>query len=447
MVTSLRDLFTPMFSYVLLFVRTTGTERSFTTLQQDLDALLAEQERLVKRHDIPAADYDRARFAVVAWADEAIVGHAHDVNRELAQSWKRSPLQKRLYGTTNAGEEFFDRLAVVPVGDTAVREIYHLCLCLGFRGRFYDESQEHKLLQLRRELAQHLPESIPDLIELERSGARLTPQPYDVTPPAPRRPARSLALLWATLASAALAALVFFLLPRGPAPRTPPEILADLETRVRGFECSAITVNYEDRTGTVALAGHVESEAQRAQVQTAVRAVPEVGDVRETLSVMPRPFCEVVELLDPLRLRAQQAGAGLVVGLPKGCNTVYRLGDGLVFEVSARRPLQHVYLDYYVADRETVGHLYPGPGDGDAGVAGTTLTVGGPESATKWQVEPPFGTELVTVITSPKPILAGRPPSERAGLYLDALRAALPNDGASTEIGAAYCFISTEDKD
>lgn len=445
--TTLRDLFTPVFSYVLLFIRTPGTDRSSATLQQDLDALLAEQERLVKRHDLPAADYDRARFAVVAWADEAIVGHAHDTNRELAQNWKRSPLQKRLYGTTNAGEEFFERLAAIPVSDEGVREIFHLCLCLGFRGRYYDESQEHKLLQLRRELAQHLPEPIPDLLELERSGARLTPQPYDVTAPARRRPARSLALLWATLASAALAALVFFLLPRGPAPRTPPEILADLETRTRGFECSTITVAYEDRTGAASLAGHVESEAQRAQVQQAVRAVPEVRDVRDTLSIMPRPFCEVVELLDPLRARAQQAGVGLAVGLPKGCNTVYRLGDNLVFQVSARRPLQHVYVDYYVADRDTVGHLYPGPGDGDTGIAGTTLTIGGPDSVTKWQVEPPFGTELVTVITSPKPILTSRPPSERAGVYLDALRAALPSDGTSTEVGAAYCFISTENKD
>ncbi|MCK6553145.1 DotU/TssL family secretion system protein [Candidatus Binatia bacterium] len=447
MSTSLRDLFTPVISYVLLFTRSTGTDRSFARLQEDLDRLFAEQERLVKRHEIPAADYDRARFAVVAWADEAIVGHAHDINRDLAQNWKRAPLQKRFYGTTNAGEEFFERLAEVPVTDHAVREIYHLCLCLGFRGRYYDESQEHKLIQVRRELAQHLPDPIPDLLELERSGLRLTPQPYEVPEPPPRRPARSLALVWATLASAALAALVFFLLPRGPAPRTPPEILADLQTRVRGFECSAITAGFDDATATATLAGRVESETQRAQVTATARAVPEVRNVRDNLSLMPRPFCEVVELLEPLRVRAQQAGTALAVTLPKGCNTVYRLGDSLVFEVSAKRPLQYVYLDYYVADRETVGHLYPGAGEGEAGLTGTTLTVGGPDSATKWQVEPPFGTELVTAISSPKPILGTRPPTERAGVYLDSLRAVLPSDGTSTEVGAAYCFISTEGKD
>jgi type VI secretion system protein ImpK len=441
MAPSLRDLFTPIFSYVLLFIRSPNPTRSFGELQGDLDRLLAEQEHLVKRHEIPRQEYDQARFAVVAWADEAIVSYAHEVNRELAQSWKRTPLQKRLYDTTNAGEEFFDRLAEVPLAQKAVREIYHLCLCLGFRGRYYDESQEHKLVQLRRELAQQRPERIPELLDLERSGEKLSPQPYEVKAPTPRRPARSYAALWALLVSAVLAALVWYLVPSG---RTAEEILADLDTRVRGFTCAQIKVGYVHESGMVTLNGHVDGDAQRQQVVAAVRAVPETKEVRDALAIMPHPFCEVVELLQPLQARAHEAGVDLRVTLQRGCDTAYRLGEGLVFSVTAHAPLRHVYIDYYVADREVVGHLYPGGADGDAPLTATALTIGGPGSATQWQVEPPFGMELITVISSPKPLLPPRPITEKAAAYLDALRAALPNSGTSTEVSADYCFITTE---
>ncbi len=441
---SLRDLFTPLFSYVLLFKRSSASERSVTELNADIDRLLGAQQQAVKRQQIPQQEYDLACFAVVAWADEIIVGHAHETNRELAQQWKRSPLQRRLYNTTNAGEEFFERLSTLTLAQKDVREIYHLCLSLGFRGRYYDESQEFKLVQLRRELAQHLPEPVPDLLQLERSAEKITPQPYAVQAPAPRRPQRSLAMVWAVLASAALAALVLYFTWRLPQ-RTPEEILADLNTRVRGFTCCEITVGYQDKTGTVTLAGHVDGEAQRQPVVEAVKSVPETVDVRDTMTVLPRPFCAVVALLHPLQGRGKDGGSDISVRLQKGCDTIYRAGESMVFNVDADKPLAHVYLDYYVADRETVGHLYPGGADGDTGVPGVSLSVGGPTGTTQWEVEPPFGMELITVISSPKPLFAShRPGVEKASAYIDALRAALPSEGTSTEVTANYCFITTE---
>ena len=442
---SLRDLFTPLFSYVLLFIRSPPNERAVGDLNADIDRLLAAQEQAVKRHQISASDYDFARFAVVAWSDEVILGHAHGGNSELLQHWKRSPLQKRLYNTTNAGEEFFERAAKLSLTQKDVREIYYLCLCLGFRGRYYDESQEFKLLQLRRELAEHLPERVPDLLELERSGEKITPEPYALAAPPARRPQRSLAMLWAVLAAAALAGLVLFAMSRLPRGRTPEEILADLNTRVRGFTCSEITVNYQDKTGTVVLAGHVDSEAQREEVVQSVKSVPETVEVRDTMTLLPRPFCAVVALLRPLQGHGNQGGANLRVRLQKGCDTVYRAGENMLFTIDADKPLAHVYLDYYVADRETVGHLFPGGADGDTSVPTASLSVGGPSSTKQWAVEPPFGMELITVISSPKPLFPSPPAgNEKADAYIDALRAALPDEGSSTALTAAYCFITTE---
>jgi type VI secretion system protein ImpK len=443
---SLRDLFTPLFSYVLLVTRPSAAERTVFELGSDIDTLLAAQEQAVKRHQIPAQDYDLARFAVVAWADEVIVGQTQNGNREAVHQWKKLPLQKRLYNTANAGEEFFEHLAKLTPAQKDVREIYYLCLCLGFRGRYYDESQEFKLAQLRRELGEHLPERVPDLLELERSAEKITPQPYAVQAPPPRRPPRSLALLWAALVSAALAALVLYAVSKFPQGRTPEEILADLNTRVRGFTCSEITVGYQDKAAMVTLGGHVESESQRQEVVQAVKGIPEtIVEVHDTMTVLPRPFCAVLAMLGPLQARAKTAGLNLSVRLQNGCDAVYRAGENMRFTVSGDKPLAHVYLDYYVADRETVGHLYPGGGGDDTSVPSSTLSVGGPDSKTQWEVEPPFGMELITAISSPDPLFQTHPPGiEKATAYLDALHAVLPSDAESTQLAAAYCFITTE---
>jgi type VI secretion system protein ImpK len=185
---SLREVFTPLFTYVLLFVRSPRQQqRAVAAVRGDINRLLDEQGALVKRHDLAAPDYDLARFAAVAWADELILRNTHDSNREFSQQWKRAPLQVELYNTANAGEEFFEKLATLRPAQKDVREIYHLCLCLGFRGRYYDDSQEYQLVELRRQMAPQLPIPPPDLLELDKQKERVAPQPYTVPAPPSRR--------------------------------------------------------------------------------------------------------------------------------------------------------------------------------------------------------------------------------------------------------------------
>src|SRR3546814_2293227 len=68
--------------------------------------------------------------------------------------------------------------------------------------------------------------------------------------------------------------------------------------------------------------------------------------------------------------------------------------------------------------------LYPNPGGPDSGRVlrgGERFNVG--ESARTWSVGPPFGQELITVISSPTPLYQGeRPEFEEARVYLPALR-------------------------
>jgi type VI secretion system protein ImpK len=445
---SLREVFTPLFAYVLLLGRTPGQPRSFADLQRDIKRLLDDELLLVKRHDIPMPDYDLARFAAVAWVDELVLRCTHDTARDISQQWKRSPMQVELYNTANAGEEFFEKLAQLRPAQKEIREIYHLCLCLGFRGRYYDESQEYKLVQLRREAAQHLPAPVTELLDIEKRKERITPQPYDVQAPPPRPIPRSLALLWAGLLAAACTALLLYVF-WPPAQRPRAEIIAALKEQLKGFTCCHLAVvDFEQENGIAHLAGRAESEQQRQQIRQTAKQVPEVTEVQDSLAIVPRPFCEVIELLEPFQTRAREAGADLSVRPQKGCDTMYVRDESLVVGVSAQKPLQYAYVDYYVADKETVAHLLPNPKQRENVLrAANTLTIGEPGSDPQWQVQPPFGMEMVTAISSPQPLLADtRPAAEPAAGYLEELRRVLPGAGSSSEISASYCFITTQDR-
>jgi type VI secretion system protein ImpK len=452
MAVSLREIVTPFFAYVLFFVRTPAYgRRPATDIRRDIDRLLADQRTAVKRNDIPLSDYENACFAIVAWADELILHCAHESNRELYEHWQHSPLQVQLYSTANAGEEFFEKLARLNPSQKEIREIYHLCLCLGFRGRYYDETQDHKLVALRREHVQHLPVPFFDLYDIEKNKERVTAQPYTVAPPPPKPLPKRPSVLWAAIALPALAALVLYMLwptppPPAPAPvaRSREEIIADVEQRLTGFDCCALTVaDFQD--GTAAIEGRVESEDQRLRAHEAARSVPEVTQVRDSLTIIPRPFCEVIELLQPIQRLAEDAGAGLSVRPRKGCNAVYAAGENLVIDVTGRNPLQYVYVDYYVADRQMVAHVLPSSAQRDNSLKGaSTVAIGEPGSKNQWVIEPPFGLELVTAIASAQPLFPQpRLPPEAATTYIEELRRALSAGASSGETAADYCFINT----
>lgn len=443
--TSLREVFTPLFSYVLLFFRSAAPQRSYQDLRDGVQRLIAEQADCVKRHDISAQDYDSARFAVIAWVDEMVLRNAVAGNREIYDHWKRAPLQVELYNTANAGEEFFERLERLAPAQNAVREVYHLCLCLGFRGRYYDDAQEHKLLELRRELAHHLQIEVGDLYEIEKKQERLTPQPYSVSAPPPRRSTRGGSYAWiAALALLPLGALLYVLLtPQG---RSADEVLADVRQRLAPFDCVQLTIDeFRLADGVLRLGGRVQSDEQRESVRRAAASVPEVKRVEETFRIVPRPFCQVVDLLQPVVARAD--GARLAVRPRNGCDAVYVKGDSLVITISAARPLRYVYADYFTADRENVAHLLPNPNQQENFFkADTEITLGAPGTEPQWQVQPPFGTELITVIASAQPLIgSARSLAEPDAGYIDQLRRALQQSAAG-DVAAAYCFITTQDR-
>jgi type VI secretion system protein ImpK len=235
---SLREVFTPLIAYMLFFARSAAAQQlPFADLRATIERLLDDQRTAVKRHDLSLQDYENACFAIVAWLDEMVMRCAHDANTTLFGEWRHSPLQVELFKTANAGEEFFDRLARLTPAQKEVTELYYLALCLGFRGRYYDENQTVQLVDLRRQYATYLPAPLIDLLDFEKHQQHVTPEPYSVAAPVAKPPEKTRSPYWWAVPIAALLALLLYLLwPSGPDPQKVQEAAAS-------FECAEISVD------------------------------------------------------------------------------------------------------------------------------------------------------------------------------------------------------------
>ncbi len=446
MVPTFREILTPLFAYVLMFAQTPEEQqRPFAEVRERIGKLIADQRLAVKRHDLSAQDYDTACFAVAAWIDEMVMRYTAGSNRALFDEWRRSPLQAALFHTTNAGEEFFERLGQLNPAQKQLYEVYYLAMALGFRGKYYDPAQENQLIELRRECATHLPVPISDLLDIEKRQEHITPEPYAQKPPSAKPIARPWSIYWlAAPVAVAAVLLLYFFWPSGPDP-------VAVQNAVRSFDCAQITVSGIDH-GVVKLKGHVESDQQREAVREKLRSIRRVKGVSDDLSVIPRPFCEVMEALGPLEDASRKSGFDLKVQPSKGCGATYYNQERLVIDVSADKPLHYTYVDYYTADRATVAHFFPNVYQPDNMIQTSSFTLGAENGSNKWHadVQYPFGTEMVTVVSSPKPLFPQPRPdlTENAEAYLSLLAHQLQADasGAGNDKAAAYCFVTTQEK-
>jgi type VI secretion system protein ImpK len=142
----LTDCFIDLIAYVAYFTRRVDANQPpFEQIQADVLRLLSASQTLMSQGNFPPEDYDLARFAIVAWVDDTIM------NSQWSHSdrWQRELLQRDYYKTTDAGELFFERLNQVGPHQRDVREIYYLCLAMGFQGQYCHEGDDFLLDQLK----------------------------------------------------------------------------------------------------------------------------------------------------------------------------------------------------------------------------------------------------------------------------------------------------------
>lgn len=142
----LTDCFMELIAYVAYFLRSVDAKQPpYETVKGEIDRLISESYRHCETGGFPPEDYDMARFAVFAWIDEAILNSGWQGKGR----WQGELLQRVHYQTTDAGERFYERLNTVSLQQRDVREVYYLCLAMGFTGRHCHPGDEFLLGQLK----------------------------------------------------------------------------------------------------------------------------------------------------------------------------------------------------------------------------------------------------------------------------------------------------------
>ena len=143
----LSDAFIRPLAYVRLFLNTPSTDAG--ALRQRLEQQLSEAVLTATDRGFDRADIESGLFAVIAWIDETVMCSEW----EGAHAWRRSPLQKNYFNTTRAGVEIFDRLNALRLDQNIVREVFLLCLAMGFKGRLGENGERFALDEIK---ARHL---------------------------------------------------------------------------------------------------------------------------------------------------------------------------------------------------------------------------------------------------------------------------------------------------
>jgi len=173
----LTDCFMELVAYVAYFQKTVNTKQpAFEQVKADIIRLLTQSENCLRKGLYPQDDFDQARFAVCAWVDEVMLSSAW-THKGL---WQREMLQRIYYNTAEAGEEFFERLNNVGLHQRDVREVYYLCLALGFMGRYGRKGDEFLLEQLKASNLKLLAGSSVGIPSLERTD--LFPEAQSAAP-------------------------------------------------------------------------------------------------------------------------------------------------------------------------------------------------------------------------------------------------------------------------
>jgi len=139
------DCFIELIGYVAYFSETAAVKQPpFARVKTDIEKLITASQNKLQPGRMSPDDFDLARFAIFAWIDEMIMNSSWaEKNR-----WQGEQLQRVHYQTADAGELFFEKLNSLSPQQNEVREIYYLCLAMGFTGRFCTDGDDILLDQL-----------------------------------------------------------------------------------------------------------------------------------------------------------------------------------------------------------------------------------------------------------------------------------------------------------
>ena len=142
----LSSFFIPMLAYVQGLERVASPVAA--QVHGQIQSLIAQAREAALQENVSLTVFESALFPVVAWTDERL---ARMPAWRTSRDWRGFMLQRQLFSTGHAGVEFFERLQALEPEAFDVREVYVMCLGLGFVGRYSQEPNSLELARLREE--------------------------------------------------------------------------------------------------------------------------------------------------------------------------------------------------------------------------------------------------------------------------------------------------------
>lgn len=140
--------------HMLFLLKSGAVPPDAAQFSEQVLAYLREFEREAHKLRAQVEDIEAAKYAYCATLDEFVLASSH----ALGEAWQRRPLQLVLFGDQLAGEHFFDRLETLRVAGAArlpALQVFHMCLLLGFHGKYALDSSD-KLAYLAARLGDEI---------------------------------------------------------------------------------------------------------------------------------------------------------------------------------------------------------------------------------------------------------------------------------------------------
>lgn len=140
--------------YMLILLKQRSVPKDTDEFSRHIQKFLEQFERAAQKNHFSAEDIFDAKYAFCAAIDEAVLSSQMNIR----DNWERRPLQLLLFGDQLAGEHFFDKLETARNGGASrinALEVFHMCLLIGFKGRYLLEGPE-KLKYVTQQLGEQI---------------------------------------------------------------------------------------------------------------------------------------------------------------------------------------------------------------------------------------------------------------------------------------------------
>ncbi len=234
----------------------------------------------------------------------------------------------------------------------------------------------------------------------------------------------------------------------GPAPAPAPSIsTSQVATVLGGMPCAILHASVNEKERAVTVGGYAAGPKTVEKIVSDLEGTAGVATLNNEIREVPRVFCQTLELYASHWNANNDSGFGTAIGTPNTDN-VFVEGERLVLDISTPTYDSWLYVDYFDHEGNVV-HMMPSPGEVNNQFAkNKSFQLGEEGDIGLWEIAPPFGTELIAVLSASAPVFDGaRGEVEGSSNYRTALQKRLKTLASSPDkvkISADFVVITTK---